>query len=202
MKAAVMLSAVALVAFAAPADAQFSKPQAARKTWVTGWVGGFVNPGRIYDPASSSTWDFGSAFSGGLGLHRNFGDALALGIEASFAPARFERRDPASDNALLEDGNARLVTTMLTGRLRTGGGGAFGMYLTGGAGALFYGMPSLNRWDPDLALMTGAGLEYKPSANKALFIEWGRYWTFHQSEGVEDNSARMSQIRGGIRIGF
>ena len=50
--------------------------------------------------------------------------------------------------------------------------------------------------------MTGAGIEYKPSAKQTLFLEWGRYWTFHQREGVEDNSARTSQLRGGVRIGF
>lgn len=201
MKAAVLLSAAALVVSAVPAEAQFGQPQAAPKTWASAWVGGFISPGRVFDPASNSTWAFGSSFSGGLGLHREFG-ALTLGVEGSFAPARYELRDPDANNAVIEDGSGQLVTTMLSGRLRTGGGGPFGMYLTGGAGALFYGVPSLNRWDPDLALMTGAGIEYRPSAKQTLFLEWGRFWTFHQREGVEDNSARMSQLRGGIRIGF
>ncbi|MFO7262140.1 MAG: hypothetical protein DIU52_013375 [bacterium] len=201
MKAVVYLSAAALLLSAVPAEAQFGQPQRAPKTWVSAWVGGLLSPGRVYDPGSSSIWAFGSSFSGGLGLHREFG-ALTLGVEGTFAPARYELRDPDANNAVTDSGSGQLVTAMLSGRLRTGGGGPLGMYLTGGAGALIYGVPSLDRWDPDLALMTGAGFEYKPSAKHTLFLEWGRYWTFHQREGVEDNSSKMSQLRGGVRIGF
>src|SRR5690606_9004200 len=147
MKAAVLLSAAALLVSAVPADAQFGQPKAAPKTWASAWVGGLLSPGRVYDPASNSNWDFGSAFAGGLGLHREFGPALALGVAASFSPARYELRERGEGSALIDEGSGRLVTTMLTGRLRTGGGGAFGMYLTGGAGALHYNVPSLNRWD-------------------------------------------------------
>jgi|SRR5690606_6179888 len=182
-----------------PAAAQFRTIKPAPKTWVTGWVGGYMDPGRVTD-AASGNWHFGSAFAGGLGIHRQVGSGLALGIDASFAPASYERR--GADNTLLAEGNARLVTAMISGRLRTGGHDSFGMYLTGGAGAFVYGIPELDRWDPDLALHTGAGLEYRPARDKALFVEWGRYWTFHQKEGIRDNTTKHSQIRIGGRVGL
>lgn len=199
MRVAAIASAIAFLAFATPAAAQFRTVQKPPDTWVTGWIGGYMSPDRVMDGASGR-WDFGSTFAGGLGLHRRIGQSLSLGLETSFAPASYELSD--DEGTLLDSGNARLVTAMLSGRLRTGGGGPLGMYVTGGAGAFIYGMSDLDRWDPDLALYTGAGLEYQPSVNKALFLEWGRYWTFHQKEGIRDNSARHSQLRAGVRIGF
>ncbi|MFW6079507.1 MAG: hypothetical protein ACODAE_07800, partial [Gemmatimonadota bacterium] len=66
-----------------------------------------------------------------------------------------------------------------------------------------YGMPELDRWDPDLALLTGAGLEYRISSARSLFVEWGRYWSFHQRDSaVDDNSTRHSQLRLGVRTGW
>ncbi len=76
------------------------------------------------------------------------------------------------------------------------------MYMTGGAGVIGYGMKGLDRWDPDLALMTGAGFEYRPSQRQSLFLEWGKFWTFHQSEGVKNNAIKHSQIRAGVRLGL
>lgn len=198
-KAAVLVAAFAVLGAATPAAAQFRQVTKAPNTWATAWVGGYLSPGRVHD--ASGNWDFGSAFAGGVGLHRQVGPGLALGVETSFAPAAYERTDAATGE-LIEDGDARLVTGMLTGRLRTSGGGNFGMYLTGGAGAFLYGLSGLDGWDPDLALSTGAGLEYRPSINRSLFIEWGRYWTFHQKEGVRDNTTKHSQIRAGMRFGL
>jgi opacity protein-like surface antigen len=200
MKSAVLVSTLALLALASPAAAQFRTVKAPPKTWVTGWVGGYLSPDRVADGASGGNWEFGSTFAGGLGVHRQVGSSLALGLEGSFAPASYEITD--ANGALIGEGDASLVTTMLTGRLSYGGGGTLGMYLTGGAGAMFYGMKGLDRWDPDFALHTGAGLEYRPASNKALFVEWGRYWTFHQKEGVRDNSSKHSQIRAGLRFGL
>lgn len=200
MKAAVLVSAFAVLALSTPAAAQFRTVQKAPNTWVTGWVGGYMSPGSVVD-AESGKWDFGSSFAGGLGLHRQVGRSLVLGVEGSFAPAAYERLD-LDTNEVLGSGNARLVTGMLTGRLQTGGGGGLGMYVTGGIGAVVYGIPDLDRWDPDLALRTGAGMEYRPSHNRALFLEWGQLWTYHQKEGVRDNTAKHSQLRAGVRFGF
>src|SRR5690606_2196570 len=115
-------------------------------------------------------WDFGTAFSGGLGIHRQLGQGIAIGLEGSFAPAKYEIR--GSNNSVVDKGNASIVTGLATARLYTGGMGPVGMYLTGGAGVMAYGMKGLDRWDPDLALMTGAGLEFRPSQRQSLFLEW------------------------------
>lgn len=196
--AAVLLSALACLAFATPAAAQFGTVKAPPKTWITGSVGGFLNPGSV--PDASGVWDFGTAFGGGLGIHRQIGSGLAIGLEGSFAPAKYELRD--ASRAVIGKGNANLVTGMATARLYNGGAGPLGMYLTGGAGVVAYGMKDLDRWDPDLALMTGAGLEFRPSQRSALFLEWGRYWTFHQSDGVKNNTVNHSQLRAGLRFGL
>lgn len=202
-KAALLLAAALVAATASPAAAQFGKVEAPPKTWVSAWVGGFTNPGRVSDGASDRHWNFGSSFAGGLGAHRRVGSSLVLGLDASFAPAPYELVTRGDEPALAGEGSARVVTAMASGRLRYGGGGSFFMYLTGGAGAMIYGMPELNRWDPDLALLTGAGLEYRPSGDKAIFIEWGRYWTFHQrDQGVSDNSTKHGQLRIGVRTGW
>lgn len=198
MKTAAVISMLACLAIATPASAQFSTVKPPPKTWITGSVGGFLDPGSV--PDASGVWDFGTAFSGGLGVHRQIGNGLVLGIDGSFAPAKYELRDAA--NAVTGSGKASLVTGLLTGRIYTGGMGPMGMYLTGGAGVMAYEMKGLNRWDPDLALMTGAGLEYRPSQSQSLFLEWGKLWTFHQSDGVKNSTVNHSQIRAGIRFGL
>lgn len=203
MKTAAVLSGLALiVASTTPAFAQFETPKTPPDTWVSAWVGGFMNPGRVTDAQSATHWDFGTSLAGGLGIHRNFGRTVSIGLDAGFSPARYEMVPVEGSDATAAEGTARVVTGMLSGRLRYGGGSALFMYLTGGAGALVYGMPELGRWDPDLALLTGAGLEYRLASSRALFVEWGRYWTFHQSEGVADNSTKHGQIRLGVRTGW
>lgn len=199
MKAAALLSTVALLLAAAPASAQFRSVQPEPKTWTSVWLGGYLGPGTVADP-QTGYWDFGSAIGGGIDLHRRVGSSLSIGIETSFAPSSYEIRQPNA--GVVGKGKARLVTSMLTGRLRYGGSQNFGMYLTGGAGAFIYGMPELDRWDPDFAFKTGAGLEYRPARNRALFVEWGRYWTFHQKEGVRDNTVQHSDLRAGFRLGL
>jgi hypothetical protein len=196
--AAILLSTLACFAIATPAAAQFGTVKAPPKTWISGSVGGFLNPGSV--PDASGIWDFGTAFSGGLGVHRQIGSGLAIGLEGSFAPAKYELRD--AQKAVIGNGNASIVPGLLSARMYTGGMGPMGMYLTGGAGAIAYGMKGLDKWDPDLALMTGAGFEYRPSQRQSLFLEWGKFWTFHQSEGVKSNTINHSQIRAGVRIGL
>lgn len=202
MKQVVFLSVVASLAAATPLSAQFGQVDDAPRQWVTGWVGGYLDPGTVRDFRSRSEWAFGSTLAAGAGIHRRVGSNLMLGLEAGYSPAKFERRDLES-NDVVDSGSAKLLTTMATARLRYGGADAFSMYLTGGVGAFTYAMPDpVDRWDPDLALMTGAGLEYRPSGKRALFVEWGRYWTFHDREGVEDNTVKHSQFRIGVRTGW
>jgi opacity protein-like surface antigen len=197
-QAVLLLPLVSLLAVTTPALAQFGKVQAPPKTTMSVWLGGYLQPGRVKDPASG-TWDFGSTLAGGIGVHRRFG-VLSVGVDASLAPsASFERFDSTG----VARGDARMATALLSARLRTGGGGPIGMYLTGGVGTFIYGMPDLDRsWDPDFALHTGAGLEYQVSNSRSVFLEWGRFWTFHQGEGVRSERVNHSQIRAGLRFGL
>jgi opacity protein-like surface antigen len=200
MRTLALLSSLAVLAVASPAAAQFGTVQEPPKTWVSGWVGGYLNPGIVRD-GQTGNWDFNSAFAGGVGLHRNISPAVSLGIEGSFSPASYKRVDNQAQH--LGSGNARIMTGMVSGRLYTGGTDAFGMYVTGGAGAIVYKMPEIGRSDPDLALHTGAGLEFRPGRRQALFVEWGRFWTFHQKDGlVGNNDVRHQQLKAGVRIGL
>ncbi|HWV56375.1 MAG TPA: outer membrane beta-barrel protein [Longimicrobiales bacterium] len=201
MKKAVVLSALVSLTTVTPLAAQFGPVEQPPQTWASGWLGGYLDPGTVRDPEDGA-WSFGSSFAAGLGLHRQIGNSLSIGVDASYAPMRFEQRDVATEE-VLSSGTARVISAMASARLRYGGGDAFGMYLTGGVGTMAYGMPDpVDRWDTDLALHTGAGLEYRPSINRALFVEWGRYWTFHQNEGIDDNTTQHSQLRIGVRTGF
>ena len=123
MKAAVLLSAAALALSAVPAEAQFGQPQKAPKTWASAWVGGLLSPGRVFDPASSSVWAFGSSFSGGLGLHRVYATVAVdntasrrvleangftlIGIERRSVLVRDGMHDGAAYELLAEDLTAR-----------------------------------------------------------------------------------------------
>ncbi|MBI4544504.1 MAG: hypothetical protein HY703_04855 [Gemmatimonadetes bacterium] len=198
MRTLLLLSALGLLFAAPPAAAQFRQVRRIPETWATVWAGGYHDPGQVTDV--TGRWNFGAALAGGLGVHRRVGPGLALGLEGSFASAPYERED--STGVLVDEGQARLVTGLLSGRLRYGGGDAVSLYLTGGAGAFVYGMPELDRWDPDLALLTGAGLEYRAGTSKAFFLEWGRFWAFHQRAGVKSNSTKHSMIRVGARAGW
>lgn len=201
MRAVLVLTTVGLLATAAPAAAQFGEVSDPPDTWVSGWLGGYLGTGGVDDGASNSFWEFGNGFAGGLGVHRQLGSSLVVGIDASIAPLSYERRADGNDGELLDEGSAKLASALATARLKYGGGAGFSMYLTGGAGTLAYSMPGLG-WDPDLALMTGAGLEYMTSPRQALFLEWDRYWTFHSSGGVDENTVKHSKLRIGARFGF
>ena len=174
---------------------------AAQNTWISGWGGVFMDPGTVRDTESGTKWDFGTSAVFGVTAQRVFGSTLVAGVEVGYSPIRHEVRNLATD-LLLADGRAHLLTTMAVGRLGAGGGGGFFTYLTGGVGAMTYGIPSLDRWDPDLALRGGGGLEYGHSQSLALFVEWNRWWVFHQSDGVDDNTAKHAHLELGARIGM
>jgi hypothetical protein len=196
MKRASMVALVASLAFGAPAAAQFRTVKPAPARWASLWVGGYTDLGRVED--EEGTWRFGSSFGGGAGVHWRLGQSLLAGADLSYTPADFE----SSDGVTVAEGDGRLISAMATGRLRYGGGGDLGFYLTGGAGTFIYDLPDLDRRDADLALLGGAGLEYKFHESRALFLEWGQLWTYHQSEGVENNRARHSHLRFGGRLGW
>lgn len=174
---------------------------AAQDTWATGWVGGMLDPGRVVDDESDATWAFGTGFGLGLGLHRELGRSFLVGVDGNLFRLPYEVR-PHTATADTLSGDGSIVSLLASARLRTGGAAVFGTYLTGGVGTLMYNLPGLDRWDSDLALLAGAGIQYQPQAQLGLFIEWGRFWTFHQREGVDSGMTRHSNLRVGARYGW
>lgn len=194
-------AALLLGALLTPYEAEAQRPPPPNP-WASVWLGGFIDPDRVVDFQSGTIWRFGSAFAAGAGAHWRIDPTLTIGTDISYARLPVEFVDTAGQQ-VIGDGDASVVALLLSGRFRYRGGGAVSFYLSGGAGTLIYGMPEpVDRWDPDLALFTGAGLEYSGWTRRALFVEWGRYWTFHQREGIEDNTAHHSLIRIGARHGF
>jgi opacity protein-like surface antigen len=193
----------ALIAAAVGASA-FPASAAAQDTWISGWGGVFMDPGTVQDDESGTEWDFGTSTVFGATAQRLFGNTLIAGLEVGYSPIRHEVRaiDAPEGSAPDAEGRAHLLTTMAVGRLGGGGGGGFFTYLTGGIGAMTYGIPSLDRWDSDLALRAGGGLEYRHSRAVALFVEWNRWWAFHQSQGVDDNTIRHNHLEIGARYGM
>lgn len=188
---------LALVALASLGTAS----PAAAQTLVAGWGGMYMDPGSVQDGDSNTTWDFGTSFAAGAALQRRIGGSLLAGIELGYAAMKHEVRSRSS-GLVLDDGRAQVITLLGTGRLGAGRAAGVGTYLTGGIGTMIYGIPHLDRWDPDFALRGGGGVEYAASRTVALFLEWTRWWVFHQAEGVEDNTVNHSQLQLGFRYGL
>ncbi len=200
-----MVRRLGLFALAALAGLAGPGRAAAQNTWVSAWGGALMSPSTVHDGESGTVWDFGTSFMAGAGVQHLFGRSLVVGVDLGYAPARYELRPeevaPDSNAAdAVESGRAGVLTTMLSGRLGAGGGGDFFTYLGGGIGAVTYHIPALDRWDPDLALRAGGGLEYRVSRPVALFVEWNRWWVFHQSEGVDDTTGHFSNLQIGARL--
>lgn len=153
----------------------------------------------IDDPASG-TWTFGdNAFGLGATVQRRLAPSLTLGADVSYARPAYERR---FDEEEMSSGDAQLLTAMLTGQLGYGGAGALGFYLTGGAGVIAYHLQDVGGWNADFALRGGTGVEYEFQRGRALFLEWGRIWGYHETEGVSGGKATHSVIRLGTRFSF
>jgi hypothetical protein len=167
------------------------------QTWFSGWGGMFMNPGTVVDHESDTRWEFGTSFMAGGGVQRALGQSLVVGLDVGYSPARHEVRER---ELLLDEGRAHVVTAMLTGRLGAGRASGFGTYLAGGVGTMIYGIPHLDRWDPDLALRGGGGVEYAANRDLAVFLEWNRWWVFHQTEGVQDNTVQHGTLELGVRF--
>lgn len=210
-----VLAVLATVALAVPTLAQQQPapkaPQGPVRNWGNIFIVAYPDAGTVNEPIPGSdqtqTWNFGSGFGLGAAYARVLGSSLQLGAEASLAPSvGVEITNPAlttGGTSTTTTGHAKLGEILATGRIMTGGGGGLGLFLAGGAGFFFWGMPSpVDRWDPDLAFRTAAGLEYGSAARRALFLEWGQFWAYHQHSGVKSNTTKFSQIRGGLRIGW
>ena len=192
MRAGALLALAVCALAGAPAGAS------AQGTWLSGWGGFFMDPGTVRDGESNTRWDFGTSPVFGVTLLREIG-GLTAGVEVGYSPLKHEVRDLTTDLLVPGgDGRAHLLSTMAVGRLGGGGAGFF-TYLAGGIGALTYGIPVLDRWDSDVALRAGGGVEYRGGGQWSLFVEWNRWWTFHQSEGVDDNTIRHNHLEIGAR---
>jgi hypothetical protein len=197
MKAAfAILAAVLCLAAAHPAAAQRSA-QPAAANWVSAWLGGYYDLGNVADDAGE--WRFGSGFALGGGLHRDVGPGLALGVEGSIARVPYEVHPTIGT---VVRGDATLVTSMASGRLRYGGGEQLAIQLTGGIGAFTYFLSEIDRVDPDFALLTGGGVDYQLNRRTAAFVQWGRYWVFHPRAGINTHRANHHHLRGGVRLGW
>jgi hypothetical protein len=179
--------------------ATFPSSGSAQSLWISAWGGGLMNPGTVVDFESNTRWDFGTSFMGGAGVHTRVGPGLMVGVDLGYSPVRHEVVD-RNQNVVLDEGRANILTLMLAGRLGAGRTSGMGTYLAGGIGTMVFGIPHLDRWDADLAMRGGGGVEYAQSSNLLFFLEWHRWWVFHQAEGVQDNVMHAGSLELGVRI--
>jgi hypothetical protein len=195
----VLAATLAGVPSAAEAQRQFGTQPPA--TWVTAYGLMYTSLSGMRDPGSSSRWVFDdAAFGGGASVQRQIGQSLRLGIDGSLARPKFERRDLTTD-LIIDSGTASIATAVATGRYGYSGGSDIGFYLAGGIGTIAYQLGDLD-WNADFALQAGTGLEYRIGANRALALEWGRTWGYHEKENLGGGNQTHSALRLGMRFGF
>ena len=206
MSKSALATAVLVLAAALPGpplQAQVRNAPAPARAWVTGWAGMYTTVDAIGNPtdAGVSTWRFDdNVFAFGAGAEYEVAQGLLLGAEGSYASTDFEVLD---DNTVTDQGSAGLLGLFATGRLRYGGNNTVGGYLKGMAGGFGYQMGDTIGTNFDLALSTGAGLEYRFRSRAALYLEWNRIWAYHEKEGIDGgNTGKHSQLRLGFRKGF
>jgi hypothetical protein len=194
-----LLGLLATAVGTAPAAAQ-----GGGQNWVTGYGLMYTNIARFYDPGTQSDWVFDdNAFGFGLGLQREFTGGLLLGVDVSLARPAYERRLPNANLAIPgATGTASIGTAMATGRFAYGGASDIGFYLQGGVGTIAYNLEDVGEWNADFALRAGTGLEFRMSPTRAIFLEWGRIWGYHEREGVGGGAAQHSALRLGGRFAF
>lgn len=177
--------------------------QAAR-TWVAGYGLMYTNISTFYDPGTQSDWVFDDpGFGLGVALQRELGQGLILGADFSLARPAYERRAQGTNVALPgAAGTANVATAMATGRFAYGGGSDLGFYLSGGIGTIAYNLEDVGEWNADFALRAGTGLEFRMAPDRAIFLEWGRIWGYHEREGVGGGAAQHSALRLGGRFGL
>jgi opacity protein-like surface antigen len=193
------LFTLALVLAASAAHAQ-----APAVNWVNVYGLMYTNLSGFADPDTNSEWVFDdNAFGLGVGLQRDFGQGLLLGVDFSLARPAYERRH-ANTGAPIPGatGTTNVGTAMATGRFAYGGGADLGFYLSGGIGTIAYNLADVGGWDADFALRAGTGLELKFSPARAIYLEWGRIWGYHQREGIGGGGGQQhSALRLGARFG-
>jgi opacity protein-like surface antigen len=199
-----ILIAVALTMTGATAAVAQARPQlrAGPATWFTAYGLMYTSIARFHDPTTESDWVFDdNAFGAGLNIARELSAGLILGVDASFARPAYERHQRGGSAIAGAAGTATIATAMATGRIGYGGGGDLGFYLTGGIGTIAYSLEDLDGWNTDFALRAGTGLDYRMGSARAIFLEWGRIWGYHEREGVGGGAAQHGVLKLGLRFG-
>jgi opacity protein-like surface antigen len=193
------LFTLALVLAASAAHAQ-----APAVNWVNVYGLMYTNLSGFTDPGTSSDWVFDdNAFGLGLGVQRDFGQGLLIGVDFSLARPAYERRTPGGAAIPGATGTANIGTAMATGRFAYGGGGDLGFYLSGGIGTIAYNLEDVGGWNADFALRAGTGLEFRFRPTRAVYLEWGRIWGYHEREGIGGGGGQQhSALRLGARFGI
>jgi opacity protein-like surface antigen len=198
----IALLAALISSLPATADAQRPFPGQAPGTWVSAYGLMYTGISGLNDPGSDSRWVFDdNALGFGAALQRKVGESLMLGIDGSLARPRYERRDLLTQ-IVVASGTASIATAMVTGRYGYMGGSDVGLYLAGGIGTVAYKLEDLESWNADFALQAGTGLEYRFDRNKAVALEWGRTWGYHEKEELGGGNQRHSRLALAFRIGL
>jgi hypothetical protein len=170
--------------------------------------------GPFFDPGTQTRWVLAdAAVGGGGGLHIEVGSGVLLGVEAAYARTNYERR-PRTGQTAVDAGTAAVTTIVAGGRMSGSGlgrlGGLGGMrglmglaglgYVTGGAGAIVYGLENVAGSNTDLAFHLGGGLELLSARGRGGFLELKQIWAFHEREGVDDSTVRHSRLDLGARL--
>lgn len=193
-------SATALAPAAAHAQRQFGAQPP--DTWASFYGLMYTSISGMQDPGTESEWVFDdAAFGLGVTLQRQVGQSLMLGFDGSWARPKYERHLLDSD-VVIASGNASIATAFANGRYGYSGGGDIGFYLTGGIGTVAYQLEDLDGWNADFALQAGTGLEYRFDSNKAVALEWGRVWGYHEKEGLGGGNQAHSALKLALRVGF
>lgn len=204
MKIIVMAGLAGLCIAAAPATAQGQRTfgEQPPKTWISAYGLMYTGISGMADPGTQSRWVFDdNAFGFGATIHRQVGQSLMLGFDGSLARPKFEQQDLDNAASVLERGTASIATAMATGRYGYSGGGDIGFYLTGGIGTVAYRLGELD-WNADFALHGGTGLEYRFGGTKAIALEWGRTWGYHEKENLGGGNQTHSGLKLALKMGF
>lgn len=199
-----LLALAALLFTAGDAFAQRGRQQAPiqrAKLWLTGWGGRFTNFGGFSDGEPPAFFDFEDATAYGGGIHYVVTPSVLIGVDGAYSKPAFVRLDLDSGDEL-DRGDATVASGLVSARLLAGGGGALGLYLTGGAGIFAYDVPVLGERDSDFAFEAGIGLEYGRWAHFGFFGEYGQYWVYHQkTERSTSNKTNHTLFKLGLRVG-
>jgi hypothetical protein len=191
------LFTLALVLAASAAHAQ-----GPARNWVNVYGLMYTNLSGFTDPGTNSDWVFDdNAFGLGVALQRDVGQGLLLGADFSLARPAYERRTIGGLVIPGATGTANVGTAMATGRFAYGGGSDLGFYLSGGIGTIAYNLEDVGGWNADFGLRAGTGLEFRFQPRRAVYLEWGRIWGYHEREGIGGGGQQHSALRLGARFG-